>query len=285
MSLLTRFRNWIEDPPPAFAFEFSPKGIAHWQATTGGVRFEPFELDLENLDAELLAAKLRQITPAATGGGRRPAAVILPDKSARVSLMDFDMFPRKPEEQQSLVRFRLKRTVPFDVDTAVIRYQAYVRGGNKVELVVSAMAVEVLAPFEAAFRQAGFHPGFITVSGLSQANLGSPGTLGIRLCAGTFTLNYIDGEELRLFRSLELNGDSFDEILNVLDPTLAYLEDERRTKPQRAELCGLTGLEPELGSHLRENWNIPVQQMRARAGMVDGGNAGLMGYLESTGAM
>jgi type IV pilus assembly protein PilM len=282
MSILARLRHLVADPPPEFAFEIGPAGIAHWQAS-GGVRFEPIVLDFDNMDADALSARLREVTPSAGGNAKRAAAVVLPDRCARVSLMDFDQFPRKAEEQASLVRFRLKRTVPFDVETAVVRYQVFPRGGSKVEVLVAAMAVETLAPVEAAFRRAGFHPGYVTVSGLSQASLGSDQTVVLRLCGRTFTLSYFEGEELRLFRSLELGEGTLDEILGVVDPTLAYLEDERQRKPLRVDVCGLASVEPELGDHLRSQWNVPVQVLRSQVGKVEAHNAGLMGYLEAAG--
>ncbi len=49
---------------------------------------------------------------------RRDVALILPDFSARISVLDFDQFPTDPKEQASLIRFRLKRSVPFDVESA-----------------------------------------------------------------------------------------------------------------------------------------------------------------------
>jgi type IV pilus assembly protein PilM len=187
------------------------------------------------------------------------------------------------EEQSALIRFRLKRTVPFDVDTAILRYQTRSRGGNKVDLTVAAIAVETLAPYEAAFRNAGFHPGFVTIAGLSAANLAAPDSLTLRLSGLTLTISHFEGEELRLFRCLELQSGTLDEILNVLDPTLAYLEDERKTKPNRIDVCGLGELQQELQDHLRTQWNVDLQPLRSRLGAVDANNAGLYGYLESMG--
>ena len=48
--------------------------------------------------------------------------MILPDYAARVSVLDFDSFPSTPEEQLSLVRFRVKKTIPFDIDSAAVSY-------------------------------------------------------------------------------------------------------------------------------------------------------------------
>ncbi len=280
MSIFETLRNLVQDPPPAFAFEIGPAGIAHWQAT-GGTRFEPIP-DL-SVDADLLGAHLRQIAPTAGGNRRRPAAVILPDRAARVTLMDFDTFPRKAEEQVSLIRFRLKRTVPFDVDTAILRYQTQSRGGNKVDLTVVAVAVETIAPYEAAFRNAGFQPGYITVAALTAANLATADTITLRLNGPTLTLCHFEGVELSLYRCLELQEGTLDEVLNVLEPTLAYLEDERKLKPARIDLCGLGAMAAELEQHLATNWQVPAQPLRSRLGAVESNNAGLLGYLEAAG--
>lgn len=281
MSFLETLRNLVEDPPPAFAFELGPAGIAHWQ--TGQLRFDALAGFDQHFDSDQLAEALGRITPAPAGSQKRAAAVILPDRAARVSLMDFDQFPRKAEEQQALIRFRLKRTVPFDIDTAILRYQVRPRGGSKVDLTVAAIAVETLAPYEAAFRNSGFHPGFVTIAGLSAANLAAANTITLRLSGLTLTLCHFEREELSLFRCLDLQAGTLEEILNVVDPTLAYLEDERKTKPERIDLCGLGPLASELTSHLRENWNIETQPLRSRLGAVDANNAGLHGYLESMG--
>ena len=279
MSLLPQLRGLIEEPPPAFAFELSSLGLAHWQS--GNIRFDAYPRDFNPQDALALTEFLGRLTPAPTGSRRRPAALILPDSAARVLIMDFDQFPRKAEEQQSLIRFRLKRTVPFDVDTAILRFAVYPRGGAKVDLLVAAIAIETLAPYETAFRNAGFHPGWITLSGLSAANLSTPNSLTIRLSGQTLTLTYFTGEELRIFRCLELQELNLEEILNLVDPTLAYLEDEHKTKPARVQLCGLGNIAPALSGHLGEHWGLESEPLRGHLGAVDATQAGLHGYLQS----
>ena len=56
---------------------------------------------------------------AANAGG---AVLILPDFCARVAVLEFDSFPTDPKEQLSLVRFRMKRSVPFDVESAAVSF-------------------------------------------------------------------------------------------------------------------------------------------------------------------
>ncbi len=278
MSLLGKVRDWIEDPPPKFAFEIGPAGVAVWQQGRGQ-SFSAIEGLDRDPDPAALEVLLRRTTPPVNGNKRRPAAVILPDSCARLSLLDFDAFPRKAEEQLALIRFRLKRTVPFDIESAIIRFAP-----AGTSLVVAAIAVETLAPYEAAFRNAGFHPGYVTLSTLSMANLASPDTVVMKLSGGHFTMSYFEGTRLRLYRSLDLEDPGLEEVLGVVDPTLAFLEDEMKLRPGRIDTCGLEEFSSPLTAHLRDQWSLPVAPLRAQAGLVDEFNAGLHGYLDAVGA-
>jgi type IV pilus assembly protein PilM len=294
MDLLTQLRNLIEEPAPKFAFEVSASGLATWQQQ-GGMRFAAATGLEADVDAEALKTWIEEITPAAQPGKkaqRRAAALVLPDRCARVSLLDFDSFPSNAQEQLSLVRFRLKRTLPFDVETAVLRYSVRPapsnslqskKSGKAVLVTVAAIAVETLAPYEAAFRQAGFHPGFVTLSSLSMANLATPDSMIVRLSGETLSLSFFAGKEIALYRCLEVTGGEYEGIIDVLDPTLAYLEDEMKQRPAKIDLCGFGPSGGELKEHLEGQWRLPVDLLRSRHGAVESHNAGLLGYLEGAG--
>ncbi|HKW68631.1 MAG TPA: hypothetical protein VJP04_15165, partial [Terriglobales bacterium] len=51
-------------------------------------------------------------------GRERDVVTILPDAAVRVALLDFETLPEKREEAEAVVRFRLKKSLPFDVDKA-----------------------------------------------------------------------------------------------------------------------------------------------------------------------
>ena len=99
-------------------------------------RFEPGVLLVspvhDNIQQPQVLLDHIQPWPRATDRKRR-AAVILPDYCARVAVLDFDTFPTDPDEQQALVRFRLKKSVPFEVETAMVSYvqQPRIRHGGK----------------------------------------------------------------------------------------------------------------------------------------------------------
>ncbi len=56
--------------------------------------------------------------------GLRDVIGVLPDAAVRVVLLDFDTLPAKPEEAEGVVRFRLKKSLPFDVEKAKVSYHA-----------------------------------------------------------------------------------------------------------------------------------------------------------------
>ena len=113
-------------------------GVVQFQAFEPGVlAVSPWHDNIQQPQA-----LLSHIQALALGNGkRRRAALILPDYCARVAVLDFDTFPTNPEEQQALVRFRLKKSVPFEVESAVVSYVEQSRKTNAK----SEGAIEVLA--------------------------------------------------------------------------------------------------------------------------------------------
>src|SRR5271167_4580260 len=102
---------------------------------------------------------IRQAIESALGsvGARgRDVIAILPDTSVRVVLLDFETLPAKPEEAEAVVRFRLKKSLPFDPADARISYHA--QSTEKGMRAVAAVVLNtVLQEYESAFRDAGYN--------------------------------------------------------------------------------------------------------------------------------
>jgi type IV pilus assembly protein PilM len=237
------------------------------------------------LQADVLTAKARLIAPA--NGGRKPrrAALILPDYSARVSVLDFDSFPSDSAEQLSLVRFRIKKTVPFDVESAAIGFhpQTIANGGKRVEVVAAVVALEVVARFEAPFRAAGFQPGMVTVSALSALALAPAGGLTVmaRISGKTLTVCVLDRGHLKLLRCVELDTANIEEVLGILYPTFAYIEDELKARPEKMLICGFGPMTPDLAAWAQSDFGLALTPLGSRFGTPGQENAGLLGYLEA----
>src|SRR5687767_10105327 len=102
--------QFIQDPPPDYIFELSEGGIAYVSPLASEPAFAPLEpgvivpspISDNVVKADALADKVRSLTGASAGRKRGRAVLILPDFSARVSVLEFDSFPTDPKEQQSL---------------------------------------------------------------------------------------------------------------------------------------------------------------------------------------
>jgi type IV pilus assembly protein PilM len=286
MGFLNQITSLVKDPPPRHLFELSEAGVAFAHAGTTG--FQPFDpgtlvaspVEDNVLRAEAIASLIEKLAPSNGGKKRRPAAVILPDYAARVTVLDFDSFPSLLEEQLSLVRFRVKKTVPFDIDSAAVSYfvqpaSAGKSANKKVEVLAVTVALEVIARYEALFRAAGFHPGVVTTSTIAALNLyhGDGVAVLAKLSGRVLSVAVLSGNSIRLFRCVTLEDASDDEILGVLHPTFAYVEDELSTAVTKLILCGF--------EHCPQGLRCPVEPLRSRFGTPGSFNAGLLGYLES----
>ncbi len=290
MSLLA---NLLKDPPPTHAFELSEAGIAFARVNEPqAMNFTPFGAGVlmisplrDNIQQpQAVLDQIQAIAPP-NGHRRRRAALILPDYSARIAVLDFDAFPTDPDEQLALIRFRLKKSVPFDVDSAIVSYAAQPRRKDKekIEVLAAVMAAEVVGQYEAPFRANGFHPGLITTSSLAALNLVQPEQISmlVKINGRILSVLVMDGSTLKLARSVEMDDGRPEEIESVMHPTVAYIEDELKAKPQRIWLCGFGSQGADYAQRWHAEWGVPVEPLRARFGTPGPNNAGLLGYLES----
>jgi type IV pilus assembly protein PilM len=296
MSFLEQLRSLVDEPPPSHVFELSPRGIAF--AIRSGKRnqpprvyFHPFDVPVlaispvkDNvLMPEVLHDRVASLVPQ-TGGGRRKrdAALILPDYCARVAVLDFESFPSDRTEQQSLVRFRMKKTVPFDLDSASLSFHAR-SVGKRYEVVVAAAPVEVIARYEAPFRASGYLPGFATTSTLAAVDLLPTAGLQVlvKLCDQDLTVAILEGRNPKLVRCVELDHLTVDDVMSVVFPTLAYAEDAIPQKPERIYGCGLGPLFDSLRSVCQAELGLEMEPIRSPWGTPNEVNAGLLGWLQA----
>lgn len=300
MSLVHQLRRLLDDPPPEFLFEISEAGISWVRRDRSGVpAFHPLPPGVLNIsplhdnvmEPETLSREVRAIVPPAAGKKRRKAAVILPDYCSRLTVLDFDSFPKDPAEQSSLVRFRVKKSVPFDVDAAAVGFHVQPRpgsNGKKLDVVVVVTALEIVARYEAPFRAAGLHPGLVMVSTLNALSMVPAAQdamyIVAKLAGRVLTVSVVDGGTLRLVRCVELPDITPAEIFAILIPTIAYMEDELQRHPERVLLSGFGEQDVATRAAWEGELGVPVDVLRSRFGIAGQNNAGLLGYLEAEAA-
>ena len=290
---LSKVAAIFRDPPPELAFEISEGGVSMARTRNpGNVLFQelrPGVLSISPLHDNVvledeLSAAIGALIPAGNSRKKYHAALILPDYSARLSVLEFDSFPEKEEEQRALVRFRLKKSVPFDIDSAALSYWRQPdTARKKQEVVVAITPLEILARYEAPFRARGIHPGVVTISPLAMLDLiSSEGISAVaKLNGNILTILVMQRDHLKLVRTLELADHTLEDIAADLYPTFVYIEDRFAEKASRLLLCGFGSLEHIALQRFHEELEVPVEAVRSPVAPLSPHNAGLLGYLRS----
>jgi type IV pilus assembly protein PilM len=171
--------------------------------------------------AEAVGAALDEAQAVNPSKRRREIALLLPDMSARVTVLSFDQLPEKNEDYLPLLRFRLKKTVPFDVDDAAIAWRPMMlragrKDGNSRDLLVAVTPRAIVRQYEAIFEQLGYLPGEVTVSTLAALNLmvdlpdAASGSMLLRSTGSQMTIAVTSQQELRVLRAAEYGDERFD---------------------------------------------------------------------------
>jgi type IV pilus assembly protein PilM len=160
-------------------------------------------------DRATLVAAVRKSLDAICQRGRE-TTVIVPDSAVRVLLLDFDELPGKPAEALPVVRFRLKKLLPFDADDAAISYQVMASMRGLVRVLAVAMPRELLTDYEGIVREAGFEPGAVLPSTLAAlAGLPESDTARLLVNVGrdSVTTAIVHAGLLLLHRTLDLRSE------------------------------------------------------------------------------
>ncbi len=239
--------------PPA-AVELTPLGVLAAALPGGGaaavVAFEP-------LPAGALAPGINSVNfaaPDAVAGAIRKAldqveprkrsiSVILPDTSVRVFVLDFDSLPAKPADAISVLRFRLRKMVPFDVEHAGVSYQTLAQDKAGCRVLAAIIPAPILAEYEAAVHAAAYEPGAIlpaSLAALATVDAAEP-VLAACLNEESLTTAIAHGNDLLLYRTLDLPAEPglrLAEVQRDIAVAAAYFEDKLSMRPTSLRYAG-----------------------------------------------
>ncbi len=177
------------------------------------------------------------------GGRSHDVIAVLPDAAVRVVLLDFETLPSKRDEVEGVVRFRLKKSLPFDVDKAKVSYHVQpTRTG--VRVIAAVALANVVEDYEAVFRQAGYQPGVVMPSmlaALGAADAPQP-ALVIKVDARTTSIAILDGQQLLLFRTLENTRGaniSGEQLAEEVYPSVVFFQDTYQLNIGQIFVAGL----------------------------------------------
>lgn len=198
------------------------------------------------------------------GAKKHDLIAILPDASVRIALLDFDSLPDKKQDADGVIRFRIKKSLPFDVDRAAVSYDIQNANG-KVHVIAAVVLSTVLAEYENLFRDLGYAPGVVipsTLAALGNVDTTDP-VLVIKADSATTTLAIVSNNQLMLFRTLE-NQDvpaaSIEQLVPDVHASLVFFQDTYNMRVERILVGGLIDAE-SVGSTLEAQTEVRVQDL------------------------
>ena len=193
------------------------------------------------VEREKLVAAVRDLL-AAVAGRLRDVCLVLPDSTTRVMLLDFDTLPDKREDADAVVRFRLKKSLPFEVEQSAVSFERQ-GGGNQIRVIAAVTPRHILDEYESVIREAGYNPGTVLPSMLASLGLvdATRPTMVIKVEQGTTTFAIVDQDQLLLYRSLDNGGTGVtgESLVDDVNTSLVYFEDRYGVNVERVLVTGV----------------------------------------------
>ena len=201
---------------------------------------------------------------AIVAGNSKDIIAIIPDAAARVLLLDFENLPDKPEDAAAVIRFRVKKSLPFDVEHASLSY--HLGAGDDLLKVVAALSPhDVVQEYESAFRDSGYAPGVVIPSALATLGLVNADrpTMVVKVDPSTVSVAIVNGSDLLLLRTLDRSG-RFDitaqELSNQIHPSMVFYEDTYSARIEQVLVTGLANIE-RLDNALQAEIGVTVNNL------------------------
>jgi type IV pilus assembly protein PilM len=222
-------------------------------------------------------------------GRSRDVIAVLPDAAVRVMLLDFEALPTNRVEAEGVVRFRLKKSLPFDLDKAKISYHAQ-PSASGVKVVAAVALTSVIEDYESIFRDAGYSPGIVLPSMLAALGAADGPTLVVKVDARTTSIAILDKNQLLLFRTLEnprgvtITGE---QLAEEVYPSVVFFQDTYHLNIEHIFVAGLAdaggavpALRAQTGAEVTEL--VAASQLGASVGSIPKWRmAGVVGALLS----
>jgi type IV pilus assembly protein PilM len=276
--LFSRLARWLDAMPhPHLAIEFAPDRVAaaRWKGNTvdefSVESLPPAALVPSAVEPNVINASAVKTAMANIVGRLRArdqdVALILPDPVIRVFVQHFDEFPRSPQEAIPMLRWKLKKSIPFDADETVISFMRQPARAEGVDVVTALARLRIVREYEALAEGASLFPGVILSSSLAAISLlgDKKATLLARVSGGAPTTVVVRGGMLCGFRCTELPVHSSDitpkMLLDEIYPVAAYYQDTWGQDIGSVRLAGLGARLPNFVPPLESEFHCDVSSL------------------------
>ena len=282
-----RIDRWLNAMPhPSLVTEISSTHAAAAQWSKVGGHLEAYAIEPLPIGAVMASpVDANVIQPEAVRGALRkvlnrvpprgaPLVLLIPDPVVRVFILPFETLPRSADEALPLLRWRLKKSVPFDVDETVVSWSRQTGKEGALEVVTAVARQRIVREYEDVLEPLDAKPKIVLSSTLAVlpllSDLGS--TLLVRMCGRTLTTVITRDGNLSIYRSTEMSNDpatlDVQAMLDEIFPAVAFYQDTWDASPDRARITGFGPREELFRRALADELKSPVGSLAESEGAV-----------------
>jgi len=279
-----RLARWLDSTPhPLVACEIAADYVAAARWTRTGTGLDGFAIESlppgaivpTAVEANLIdAAEVRAAVGRVFSRLRakdEDVALLLPDSVIRVFVLHFDVFPRKSEEAIPILRWRLKKSVPFEAEETVISYMRQSPRDDGVDIVTGLARLRIVREYESLVESVGMAPGVVMSSTLAAVPLlpdERPALLA-RVAGTTLTTAIVREGILCGYRCTTLPSDARtvtpQALLDEIYPLAAYYQDFWSEGIAQVRLAGLADRIGEFREPFEQELKCPVESLLVAA--------------------
>ena len=270
-----RFDDWLHAMPhPGTLVEIAAPhvAVARWGAK--GTNLEhaaseplppgavmPSTLETNIPQPEAVRSALRRVLGDVSAAGIY-VGLIVPDLVARVFILPFDNLPRRASEALPLLRWRLKKSVPFEAEETLISYMRQAPREDGVDVVTGLARLRIIKEYESLVEP--LQAGVVMSSTLATLPLldDSGPMMLARICGTSLTTAIAREGVLCGYRCTELPGEVHAlhprALLDEIFPVAAYYQDAWSEGLQAVQLSGFGSRIAEFQEAIQTELHCPV---------------------------
>jgi Tfp pilus assembly PilM family ATPase len=241
-----RTASWFASPPPSVAIEIGAGRVtAVVLSTVDGapsVSAQATErlpdglvapsLTTPNLTDKTAVAAAVQRVLRAVGVSRGRVALVIPDGAAKVSLIRFEKVPAKADDLAQLVRWQVRKSVPFPIEQSQVSWTPGVTDATGTDYVVTVARQDIVQDYEQAVAASGVQVGLVDLATFNLVNLllaqdtdatAAGDWLLVHVTPDASTMVIVRDGSLLLFRHRSIEGEG--SLSDLGHQTAMYYED------------------------------------------------------------
>jgi type IV pilus assembly protein PilM len=271
-----RLMRWLDATPhPGLVIEITPERVSAARFTRAGSvdgfavenlppgAVVPSAIETNVVNAAALKTALTNLADTLKFKDE-DAALLVPDPVIRVFVQHFDDFPRSTEEAIPMLRWKLKKSVPFEVDETLLSYMRQPSRGDGVDVVTAIARLRIIKEYESLLEPIAVRPGVVLSSTLAAISLleDRRPTLLARLSGTSLTTAIVREGVLAGYRCTELPTTAAQitpqMLLEEVFPLAAYYQDTWQEGIQAVRVAGLFKRLPEFVRPLQDEFRCDV---------------------------